>query len=550
MIPAAHLDSAVHSHHDPFLVGLAALICLFACYTALSLLGNAGELTHARRQLWGVAAAVVAGCGAWATHFVAMLAWRPDLQVGYDLGLTIWSVVLSVTGSWAGIALMLNKRHEDRSGAAMAGGIAGASMSAMHYMGMAAVRIPAIIHHDRLTMAASVVVVVGMAAAAFLIADQPDGQPHGQPERQPARRSGYKRRIGGAVVFAAGICGLHFIGMAGVSLAPNPLLDVPRYVLAPTSLAIAVAAVTVMIVAFGLAGSIIDQHLASRAAREAKRLRSYITELEATQRELKATTGELTTALEAAAAASQAKSHFLATMSHELRTPLNAIIGFADLMVTEIHGPLGDEQYRDYARLVSDSGSHLLSLINDVLDLARLDASQLTLAEDIIDVDRMLHDSVRMIGPQADKAGVSVSWLSEASGFHLNADTRRVRQVMLNLLSNAVKFTPKGGSITIDAKPNGNSGIGGFTIAITDTGIGMSPEEIPVALERFGQIDNGLDRRFEGTGLGLPLAKLLMEIHGGAMILSSTPGFGTSVILSFPADRVLAPTPVTLAVSQ
>ncbi|HYI69747.1 MAG TPA: MHYT domain-containing protein [Skermanella sp.] len=546
MIPASHLDSAVHSHHDPFLVGLAALICLFACYTALSLLGNAGEPTHARRHLWGVAASVVAGCGAWATHFVAMLAWRPDLQIGYDLSLTIWSVVLSVTGSWAGIALLLNSRQGDRSAVAIAGGIAGASMSAMHYVGMAAVRIPAIIHHDRLIMAVSVAAGVGMAAAAFLIAVRPAGQ----PERQPAGRSCYRRRIGGAVVFAAGICGLHFIGMAGISLAPNPLLDVAGYVLAPTSLAIAVAAVTIMIVAFGLAGSIIDQHLASRAVREANRLRSYIAELEATQRELKATTRELTAALEAAAAASQTKSHFLATMSHELRTPLNAIIGFADLMVTEIHGPLGDEQYRDYARLVSDSGSHLLSLINDVLDLARLDASQLKLAEDMIDVDRMLHESVRMIGPQAAKAGVSVSWRSEVQGFHLSADTRRVRQVMLNLLSNGVKFTPPGGSITIDAKPSGKSGIGGFTIAVTDTGIGMSPEEIPVALERFGQIDNGLDRRFEGTGLGLPLAKLLMEIHGGALILSSTPGSGTSVILSFPAERVLAPAPVTLAVSQ
>jgi signal transduction histidine kinase len=546
MIPASHLDSAVHFHHDPFLVGLAALICLFACYTALSLLGNAGEPTHARRHLWGIGASVVAGCGAWATHFVAMLAWRPELQIGYDLGLTIWSVVLSVTGSWAGIALMLNSRQGDRSAVAIAGGIAGASMSAMHYVGMAAVRIPAIIHHDRLTMAVSVAAGVGMAAAAFLIA----GRPAGQPERQPAGRSVYTRRIGGAVVFAAGICGLHFIGMAGISLAPNPLLDVAGYVLAPTSLAIAVAALTIMIIAFGLAGSIIDQHLASRAMREANRLRSYIAELEATQRELKATTGELTAVLEAAAAASQTKSHFLATMSHELRTPLNAIIGFTDLMVTEIHGPLGDEQYRDYARLINDSGSHLLSLINDVLDLARLDASQLKLAEDTIDVDRMIHESVRMIGPQAGKAGISVSWRSDSPGYHLSADTRRVRQVMLNLLSNAVKFTPAGGSITIEAKPTGNSGIGGFTIAVTDTGIGMSPEEIPVALERFGQIDNGLDRRFEGTGLGLPLAKLLMEIHGGALILSSTPGFGTSVVLSFPAGRVMAPAPAALAVSQ
>ena len=272
-----------------------------------------------------------------------------------------------------------------------------------------------------------------------------------------------------------------------------------------------------MIVGFGLAGSIIDQHLASRAQREAARLRSYITELEATQRELKATTAELTSALETAAAANQAKSHFLANMSHELRTPLNAIIGFADLMVAEIHGPLGNDQYRDYAQLVSDSGSHLLSLINDVLDLARLDASQFDLADDMIEVERLLRNSVRMIGPQAGKAEVAVSWHAEQPGFCLKADTRRVRQVLLNLLSNAVKFTPAGGSVSVEAA----AGDSGFTITVSDTGIGMTADDIPVALERFGQIDNGLNRRFEGTGLGLPLAKLLMEVHGGKLELNS-----------------------------
>ena len=135
-------------------------------------------------------------------------------------------------------------------------------------------------------------------------------------------------------------------------------------------------------------------------------------------------------------------------MSHELRTPLNAIIGFADLMVAEIHGPLGNDQYRDYAQLISDSGSHLLSLIDDVLDLARLDASQFDLADDTIEVERLLRDSVRMIGPQAGKAEVAVSWHTEQPGFCLKADARRVRQVLLNLLSNAVKFTPPGGSVS------------------------------------------------------------------------------------------------------
>ncbi|GEO36864.1 hypothetical protein SAE02_10120 [Skermanella aerolata] len=538
MNSAAHFDSTVHSHHDLYLVGLAALICLFACYTAFSLLGNAREFSYTRRYLWGAAAAIVAGCGAWATHFVGMLAWRPGFQIGYDVGLTVWSFVLAIAGSSAGLSAMLSGRRSERTRAAWAGVLAGGTITAMHYTGMAAVRMPAAIDHSGIAVAASAVIVIGMSTLAFRIAGRTDGS------------ADYLRRLAAAVALAAGICGLHFTGMAGLSVIHDQSLDVSRHVLAPTSLAIAVAAVTVMIVAFGLTGSILDQHLASRAARESNRLRRYITELEATQRELKATTTELTMALEAAAAASQTKSQFLATMSHELRTPLNAIIGFADLMVTEIHGPLGDEQYRDYARLVSDSGSHLLSLINDVLDLARLDASQLNLIEDVIEVDRLLHDAVRLIGPQAGKAEVSVSWRSEQPGIRLRADTRRMRQVMLNLLSNAVKFTPHGGSIDIDARMTKQPCGIGLEITVSDTGIGMAPDEIPLALERFGQIDNGLDRRFEGTGLGLPLAKLLMEVHGGKLEIASLPGNGTSVILSIPSDRVIEPAPDMLAVGR
>jgi signal transduction histidine kinase len=397
----------------------------------------------------------------------------------------------------------------------------------MHYTGMAAIRMPAMMHQDRLAMAISIIIGIGLGAAAFRI----------------AIRAGLRQRLTATAAFTASICGLHFTGMAGVSLVPDPvlpdlLLDVSQHVIAPTSLAVAIAAVTIMIVGFGLAGSIIDQHLTSRAQLEAARLRRYITELEATQRELKATAAELTSALETAAAASQTKSHFLANMSHELRTPLNAIIGFADLMVGEIHGPLGNDQYRDYAQLVSDSGSHLLSLINDVLDLARLDASQFDLADDTIEVERLLRDSVRMISLQADKAEVAVSWHAEQPRFCLKADSRRMRQVLLNLLSNAVKFTPPGGSVNLEAKPDDS----GFTITVSDTGIGMTADDIPIALERFGQIDNGLDRRFEGTGLGLPLAKLLMEVHGGRLELNSEIGRGTSVTMLFPPARVVIPT--------
>src|SRR5689334_18721252 len=159
MISAATIDSAAHSHHDLKLVVLAVLICVFACYTALALLGNARELaSRSRRRPWCIAAALVAGCGAWATHFVAMLAWQPHFLTGYDLNLTIWSITLAIAGAWAGIILALTEKLTKRTGAAAGGAVIGVAIAAMHYTGMAAVRMPAMIDQDRLVMAASVII--------------------------------------------------------------------------------------------------------------------------------------------------------------------------------------------------------------------------------------------------------------------------------------------------------------------------------------------------------------------------------------------------------
>src|SRR4051794_32165199 len=170
MISAATFDSAAHSHHELKLVVLAVLICLFGCYTALTLLGNARELaSQSRRRLWCVAAALVAGCGAWATHFVAMLAWQPEFQAAYDLELTIWSIALAVAGSWAGMILALTGKLTERTGAAAGGAIIGVAMAAMHYTGMAAIRMPAIIYQNRLIMAVSVIIAVGLSVTAFRI---------------------------------------------------------------------------------------------------------------------------------------------------------------------------------------------------------------------------------------------------------------------------------------------------------------------------------------------------------------------------------------------
>src|SRR5262249_45907976 len=235
-------------------------------------------------------------------------------------------------------------------------------------------------------------------------------------------------------------------------------------------------------------------------------------------------------------ASSHAKSNFLANMSHELRTPLNAIIGFSELLETETFGPLGSVRYREYAEVIRGSGRHLLGLINDILDLSRLDAGRTELVEENLGVDQLAETVLTMVEQQAAANGVKLVKDTARGLPLLRADAKRVRQILLNLLSNAVKFTPSGGTVSLRASVNI---LGELSIVVADTGIGMAPQDIPKALERFGQVDSKLTRKFEGAGLGLPLAKQLMELHGGTVKLSSRLKAGTIVTVAFPVDRLV-----------
>ena len=281
--------------------------------------------------------------------------------------------------------------------------------------------------------------------------------------------------------------------------------------------------------------SLISRARSRRMAGETERLRQYVRELETRKRELEATAASLTGTLDQAAASGRAKSQFLATMSHELRTPLNAVIGFAELLKDELFGPLGDERYRDYAGDIHASARHLLELINDILDYARIDAARLVLDEKELEVPELVDGVLRMIGAKAAEAGLTLSE-EHQPGLRLRGDRRRIKQVLLNLLSNAIKFTQEGGNVTVTARRSGPE----IAISVIDTGIGIAAVDIPRALEPFGQIDNGLDRSYEGTGLGLPLCKQLMELHGGTLHIDSAVGRGTTVTVSFPAGRVIA----------
>ena len=237
--------------------------------------------------------------------------------------------------------------------------------------------------------------------------------------------------------------------------------------------------------------------------------------------------------------ASQVKSAFLATMSHELRTPLNAIIGFSETMELGLFGPLGSPRYVEYCHNVLTSARHLLDLINDILDFSRLDASVTPrLADEVIDLPPLLAECLNVVRLRAEDGGLHLVSEWEAGLPVVRADHLRVKQIVINLLSNAIKFTPHGGRVTLRAArdPAG----GGIVLEVADTGIGMRPEDIPTALAPFGQIDAGVARRFEGTGLGLPVAARLTELHGGRLDIVSAPGRGTTVTVTLPPGRVLA----------
>lgn len=244
------------------------------------------------------------------------------------------------------------------------------------------------------------------------------------------------------------------------------------------------------------------------------------------------------TAMREAEAANRTKSEFLANMSHELRTPLNAVIGFAELLDNEYCGPLNPNQH-EYAQHILNSGRHLLDIINDILDLSKIEMGTIELRDEPIEVAKLLEGCLLLVTDRARNGNVTIS-LDVAAGLPLlNADHLRLKQIFLNLLSNAVKFTPPGGTVSVSASCDRNAGAIALTVA--DTGIGMTADEVRLAMEPFRQVGAAATREYEGTGLGLPLAKRLAELHGASLRVGSTPGEGTVVTVTFPPQRVDVP---------
>jgi len=245
----------------------------------------------------------------------------------------------------------------------------------------------------------------------------------------------------------------------------------------------------------------------------------------------------LLAAKDEAESASRAKSEFLANMSHELRTPLNAILGFSEVIRSQVLGPVGVGKYTEYADDIHQSGEHLLEIISDILDVARIDAGQTGLAEETVTVEELIESSLLLIRERAEAAKLEVTVDFPPDFPPIFCDRRKIKQVIINLLSNAVKFTESGGGISVKAWIDETSG--DAIIQISDSGIGMAAEDIPRVLEPFTQIASPMTRQHEGTGLGLPLVKKLTELHSGSIDMETELGKGTAVRVRLPASRVM-----------
>ena len=306
----------------------------------------------------------------------------------------------------------------------------------------------------------------------------------------------------------AAVSVLHFVVRA--------LEGLPIQSIAVVNLAVEIAIVTTPIIFY--ARDVIEKLTASRATLD-----------EMSQR--------LTISVEQAEQANRAKSAFLANMSHELRTPLNAIMGFSEVMKDQHLGPMDNRRYLGYAGDIHASGRYLLGIINDILDLSKIEAGKMTLenAEEF-PLRQALEGSLAICIPLAEKFNVRIETRLPPETVRLTAVERMIRQIMINLVSNAIKFTPAGGSVQISGAATAG---GGYAVTVQDSGIGMSEKEILQALTPFGQIENKMTATHNGTGLGLPLAKAMLELHDGQLVINSVPGSGTSIVLRFPASRML-----------
>ena len=486
-------------HYQPSLVLLSILVAMFASYTTLSLALRV-KAAHGHAPLaWMAGGAFAMGSGIWAMHFIGMLAFRLPMPLAYDPAITFLSWVLPVVVS--GLALW-QVRHREIGGHQLAWGalLMGLGINAMHYTGMAGMRMDPAITYDPWLFLASVAIAIGASAGALWIAFRLDDDLLHPRLLQ----------LGAAVVMGGAIAGMHYTGMAAAHFDAASVCRAADGGVNQDHLAILVAVATFAVLTIALLAAIFDSRLEMRnrtlaasqeaaAERQALYLREQKARVEAEN-------------------ISQLKDEFLATLSHELRTPLNAMLGWSQLL---LQGVRDDAMLRRGLETIERNARAQSQLIEDMLDMSRLIAGKVRVEARAVTPAEFVNAALETARPAALAKGIHLAAEVDYDAGPVLGDPARMQQVMSNLVSNAIKFTEAGGRVCVSVRREG----AGVAIDVADSGAGIDPEFLPYVFDRFRQADSSSARRHGGLGLGLAIARQLVELQGGAITVAS-PGLG------------------------
>jgi signal transduction histidine kinase/ActR/RegA family two-component response regulator len=499
----------LESHFQPSLVLASIVVAIAASFAALSLAGRISTAAGGARRWWLASGAGAMGIGIWSMHFVGMLAFQLPIPLGYDLGITLVSLALPIAVSalalWQVSQPTLSTRRLLHGALLM-----GAGINAMHYTGMAALRMSPPIRYDPLLFALSVLIAVAASGAALWIAYR---------LRTPGPRVWQARGLA-AVVMGLAIAGMHYTGMAAAGFPGDSICLAAGTGFSQNTLAIMVISTTAGVLAVAILASAYDAQLETRAQL-----------LALSEMNTRATQALLEREREARQQAEQVnilKDEFLAMISHELRTPLNAAVGWSQVLRRPDLDPGTSQKALE---TIERNALIQARLIDELLDVGAIISGKVTLEPDMIVPATLVREAVEAALPAAHAKGVALACTTAPDVPVIRADLRRLRQVLANLLSNAVKFTDAGGHVEVAAARAGAS----VRITVGDSGIGIDPDFLPFVFERFRQEDASITRRYGGLGLGLSIVRSLVELHGGTISVESAgTGRGATFSVTLP----------------
>jgi len=519
----------VHGSYDTALVVFSYVVAVVASYTVLDLAGRVSESSGFNRSMWLVFGAAGMGMGIWSMHFVGMMAFKLDVPVAYDLTLVLVSVLVAIIASY--VALSIVGKNQPTKGNLLGGGLLlAAGISAMHYIGMAAMLID--ITYDPLLFAFSILIAVVASIAALWLAFY---------FRKESGRGEVWKKLGSGLIMGGAIVGMHYTGMFAAQFHIGDRSEIASGMLLDQKwLAYFISGGTLFTLGLSLLGIFVSKRFSRKDSeielksreiylknQELQRLNDHLEEL------VRERTAQLEKAHDEAIQANRIKSQFLANMSHELRTPLNAIIGYSEMLVEEAE-ELGEPAFAADLEKISKSGKHLLALINDILDISKIEAGKMDVYLETCELGSVLQEVMSTVKPLIESNGnrLETKWEDAV----MTTDVTKLRQILLNLLSNAAKFTREG-TIRIEGRLMEKNAASGYSIRVADSGIGMTEEQIGKLFQPFTQADSSTTRKYGGTGLGLTITQRFCELLGGDISVESRPGEGSSFTCWLPLGQ-------------